>query len=173
MPGIVYNVQPQPPEAANTHWLAAGALTFGVEYREVDPESLSATYGKDADAMAEIEEHSPEGGFVDEGVSIHVCGTDDGHEYLRFDVFDGEPHYHYVRPSNDHNNVVEFDPVADGDMLAWAVDRLRTRLGDMLAEAGGADLVARIEPDVVGPVIDEVAAMADRARKAQRAAASR
>ena len=32
-------------------------------------------------------------------LAIHVLGTDDGHEYLRFDVFDREPHYHYLHPA--------------------------------------------------------------------------
>ena len=74
----------------------AGAVTFGVEYRDVDPASLAATYEGNAAQLAELEERSPDGGFSDEGVSIHVCGTDDGHEYVRFDVFDDEPHYHYI-----------------------------------------------------------------------------
>ena len=120
MPGVVYNVQPQPPVEENTRWFEAGAVTIGVEYRELDPANLVATYAGNAADMAEIEENSPEGGFADEGVSLHVRGTEDGHEYVRFDVFDGEPHYHYVRPTGDHNNVVPFDAVADGDMLPWA-----------------------------------------------------
>jgi len=173
MPGIVYNVQPQPPVEADTRWIEAGALTFGVEYRDVDPASLAATYGTDDAAMDEIEEHSPEGGFVDQGVSIHVRGTDDGHEYLRFDVFDAEPHYHYVRPTGDHNNVVEHDVVANGDMLRWAIERLRSHLTEMLTEAGGAELARHVDPALVAPVIDEVAAMAEQARQAQRAAAGR
>ena len=70
--------------------------TFGVEYRDVDPESLRATYAGNAEQLAELEARSPEGGFFDAGVSIHVCGADDGYEYLRFDCFDDEPHYHYV-----------------------------------------------------------------------------
>jgi hypothetical protein len=166
--GKVYNIPPQPPVAENTHYLPAGVLTFGVEYREVDPETLRSTYAGNADHLAELEEKSPEGGFFDEGVSIHVCGTDDGHEYLRFDVFDDEPHYHYIHrtlPEGEVvNNVVDFDAAADGDMLAWAIARLRTRLPEMLTEAGGSHLVDVLDRGVVGPVIDEVAAMAKRAR---------
>ncbi len=170
MPGVVYNMQPQPPVEENTRWVPAGVVTIGVEYRELDPESLVATYQDSPEDMAELEERSPEGGFADEGVSLHVRGTDDGHEYVRFDVFDGEPHYHYVRPTGDHNNVVTFDPVADGEMLPWAVDRLRTRLGDMLSEAGGAALAPRLDLALVGKVVDEVATIAEQAQVAQRAA---
>ncbi len=171
--GKVYNVQPMPPDEAATRWLPAGVVTFGVEYREVDPAALAATYQANAADMAEIDEHSPAGGFSDEGVSIHVRGTDDQHEYLRFDVFDGDPHYHYVHRSGTINNVIDFDERAHGDMLPWALDCLRHRLPDMLPHAGGQDLVGGLDDAVLGPVIDEVASMARKAQEAQRAAAGR
>ena len=170
MPGVVYNMQPQPPVEENTRWFEAGVVTIGVEYREVDPENLVATYKDSAEDMAELRERSPEGGFTDEGVSLHVRSTEDGHEFVRFDVFDGEPHYHYVRPTGDHNNVVSFDPVADGEMLPWALDRLRRRLGDMLTEAGGGDLAPRLDGALLGKVVDEVGALAAEAQRSQRAA---
>jgi hypothetical protein len=171
MPGVVYNMQPQPPVEENTRWFEAGVVTIGVEYRDVNPENLIETYQGSAEDMAELRERSPEGGFADEGVSLHVRGTADGHEYVRFDVFDAEPHYHYVHKSGDHNNVVPFDAVADGDMLPWAVDRLRNRLGDMITQAGGdADLVASLDAATLGKVVDEVAAIAEQAQSTQRAA---
>jgi hypothetical protein len=175
MIGKVYNIPPQPSVAENTHELAAGAITFGVEYRDLDPESLAATYAGNDAHLAELEERSPEGGFTDEGVSIHVCGTDDGHEYVRFDVFDDEPHYHYIhRPAADGevvNNVIDFDRTALGDMLPWAIERLRTRLPAMLTEAGGAHLVPQLDQALVERVIGDVAAMAERAQRDRRAAA--
>lgn len=172
MAGVVYNVQPQPPVEEDTRWFSAGAVTFGVEYREVDPAALAETYGDDATAMAEIEANSPEGGFVDAGVSIHVKGTADSHEYVRFDIFDGEPHYHYVRPSGDHNNVVEYDAVAHGDMLDFAIGRLRTRLAEMLTHAGGESVAAELDPVVQSPVIDDVEQLARRARSGAGRSAS-
>jgi hypothetical protein len=161
MIGKVYNMPPQPPVAENTRYLPAGVITFGVEYRDVDPESLTATYAHDAAHMAELEEKSPEGGFSDEGVSIHVCGTDDGHEYVRFDVFDDEPHYHYVHRTVDDtvvNNVVDFDTVAHGDMLAWTLQLLHTRLPAMLEHAGGADLAQRLDPGLIDRALVDVEA---------------
>jgi hypothetical protein len=160
MLGVVYQVQPQPPEPEHTRWFPAGAVTFGVEHRRVDPQALAATYGDDPAAMAEIEQHSPEGGFHDSGVSLHVNGTEDGHEYLRFDLFEGEPHYHYVRPSGDHNHVVPVDPVAHGDLLAFAFRCLRERLGPMLREAGGDAAADALDPAVQHPVLDEVERLA-------------
>ena len=170
MIGDVYNMPPQPPVEANTKYFPAGAVTIGVEYRDVDPASLEATYAGNEAHLAELAARSPSGGFSDEGVSIHVCGTDDGHEYVRFDVFDDEPHYHYVHktaPDADVvNNVIAFDTVAGGDMLPWAIDRLRTRLGEMLTEAGGQDVAARLDDQLVARVVDEVEALARQARAA-------
>jgi len=173
MIGKVYNIPPQPPAPENTRYLPAGAVTFGVEYRDVDPESLAATYANDAGHLAELEEKSPEGGFSDEGVSIHVCGTDDGHEYVRFDVFDDEPHYHYIHrtPSGADvvNNVIDFDTTAHGEMLPWVIERLRSRLPEMLTEAEGGHLVSDLDPDLIGRVIDDVQHLAERAQQARRA----
>ena len=171
MIGEVYAMPPQPPVPENTHYFPAGAVTLGVEYREVDPASLAATYADNAAHTAELEERSPAGGFSDEGVSIHVCGTEDGHEYVRFDVFDDEPHYHYVHqpgPAGELvNNVIPYDPVALGDMLTWAIERLRTRLATMLRAAGGADVAARLDEHLVAAAVDEVEARARRAQTAR------
>ncbi len=174
MIGKVYGIPPQPPVPEQTVYLEAGALRIGIEYRDVDPESLQATYAGDEAQLTELETASPEGGFSDEGVSIHVCDAEDGHEYLRFDVFDDEPHYHYIHRTPDGapavNNVIEFDAVAHGDMLAWTIERLRTRLAAMLEAAGGAHLVDRLDMNVVGPAIDEVQQLAENVRAAHRTA---
>ena len=109
---------------------------------------------------------SPDGGFSDRGVSIHVRGTTDGHEYLRFDVFDDNPHYHYAHPPRPGqpvvNNFVDFDAVALGHMLPWAIERLRTRLAPMLVEAGGDHLVAELDHAQIAAAILEVETIAQR-----------
>lgn len=157
MVGTTYTVPPMPPDAASTDWLDAGPLRVGVEYRKVDPDALATTYGADADQMTEINEHSPEGGFTDEGVSIHVVSVADDHEYLRFDIFIDEPHYHYVDRAAGTNTVVEFDTAAHGEMALWMLGQFRDRLPAMLRRAGatgvadavttdlGADIASRIE----------------------------
>lgn len=139
--GTVYTVQPEPPDPRRTLWFPAGPLRFGVESRAVDPASLAASYADDPEGWAEVQAASPEGGFTDEGVSLHVVEARSGHEYLRFDAFTAEPHYHYIRSDRAHNEVVPYDPVADGPALDWALGRLRTRLEPMLRRAG-ADAVA-------------------------------
>ena len=50
-----------------------GPLRVGVEYRKVDPAALEEAYGDNASRHAPRSwRTSPEGGFTDEGVSIHV-----------------------------------------------------------------------------------------------------
>ena len=170
--GKVYNIAPQPPDAAHTRWIPAGAITIGVEYRDVTPEALLATYADDPDQLAEMLEKSPDGGFADEGVSLHVNGVENGHEYLRFDVFDGEPHYHYVRyvPSGGEivNQVVDYDVLANGEMLTWALDCIRGRLPLMLPNAGGADLVPKLDQRAIDDALAEVTVLATAAQAAHR-----
>jgi len=171
--GIVYNIPPEPPDPEACRWFEAGAVRFGLEYRDVTPEALEALYKDNPEHLAEMLENSPEGGFADCGVSIHVSGAADDHEYLRFDAFDADPHYHYVRPTGDqshHNHWVPFDPVAGGDMLDFAFRSLRERLAPMLTEAGGERVAGDLDPAVQSPVIDEVEQLAYEVREKQRAA---
>ena len=125
----------------------AGALRFGVEYRprprvaRRDLQGPSRGARGDAEAVAE-------GGFADEGVTVHGFDATDGHEYLRFDMFDDEPHYHYIPKTTDGsivNNVLDFDVPAHGDMLPWVFQSLRTRLPMMLEHAGGGTLAQKID----------------------------
>jgi hypothetical protein len=169
MIGKVYAIAPQPVVPENTRWFAAGVVTIGLEYRDVDPEGLIATYADRPDQLAELIEKSPEDGFSDEGVSLHVAETAGGHEYLRFDAFDDEPHYHYIHDGDAVvNNVIDFDVAAHGDMLTWALHCIRTRLPEMLAEAGATHLVDGLDPVTVNAVIDEIEPLARHARQAFR-----
>jgi hypothetical protein len=170
MIGKTYAIPPQPPVPENLTTFAAGNLSIGVEYRDLDPEGLVATYRENPAHLAELLARSPEGGFTDEGVSLHVFDAGDGHEYVRFDVFDGDPHYHYNhRGPEVVNNVVEFDVVAHGDMLPWALGRIRTRMPEMLTEAGGTHLVAGLDHKAIARALDQVAEIAERAQSTSRA----
>lgn len=157
--GTVYQVQPMAPDEAHTTWLDAGPLRVGVEYRELDPEALAAYYTDDEDRR-EIDEHSPDAGFTDQGLSLHVESVADDHEYLRFDLFDDDPHYHYVDKAAGTNTVVGFDRAAHGDMLVWVLDHLGGQLVPMLERAGAAHVVPTLAPDagdqLVGLITDHL-----------------
>jgi hypothetical protein len=61
--GKIYDIPPQPPDAAHTRWIPAGVVTIGVEYRDVTPEALVETYRDDPDQLASLLAQSPDGGF--------------------------------------------------------------------------------------------------------------
>jgi hypothetical protein len=165
MIGKVYGIPPQPPDDSSTTYLQGGPISIGVEYRVVDQAALRETYKDDPAHLAELERESPTGGFSAEGLSLHVVLA--GHEYLRFDLFDDPPHYHYVHPitaDGEHrNHVVEYDAVANGPMLDWALERLRTRLPEMLAGAGAATEVTSIDQDQLADLLQRVAQAAHAA----------
>jgi hypothetical protein len=170
MIGKVYAIPPQPPVAENTRYFPAGNLAIGIEYRDLDPQGLIASYRDDPAQLAELLERSPEGGFSDEGVSLHVCGAEDGHEYIRFDVFLSDPHYHYNhRGAEIVNNVIEFDVAAHGDMLPWALGCVRSRLGTMLPEAGGSHLVDGLDPGAIAAALEQLEPLAEQAQAVARA----
>jgi hypothetical protein len=172
MIGKVYAIPPQPPVAENTRYYPAGNLAIGIEYRDLDPEGLIATYRDDPAQLAELLERSPEGGYSDEGVSLHVCGAEDGHEYIRFDVFLSDPHYHYNHRGEEVvNNVIEFDVAAHGDMLPWALGCIRSRLGSMLPEAGGGHLVDGLDGNAIASALEQIEPLADQAQATARARA--
>lgn len=165
MIGKVYGIPPQPPDDSQTTYLEGGPISIGVEYRVVDQAALRETYKDDPAHLEELERESPAGGFSAEGLSLHVVL--DGHEYLRFDLFDDPPHYHYVHPMNSEgehrNHVVEYDTIANGPMLDWALDRLRTRLPEMLSSAGAPDSADAIDPAQLADLLDRVAKTAHAA----------
>jgi hypothetical protein len=168
MIGKVYGIPPQPPDPNHTTYLDGGRLSIGVEYRVVDQAALRETYKDDPAHLAELERESPAGGFFAEGLSLHVVL--DGHEYLRFDLFDDPPHYHYVHPVNatgEHqNHVVEYDAVANGPMLDWALDRLRTRLPEMLASAVAPADATSLDQAQVADLLNRAATTAKAAGSA-------
>ncbi|MEZ5348999.1 MAG: hypothetical protein R2714_07345 [Microthrixaceae bacterium] len=145
MLGHTYKVQPVPPDPDHTVYFDAGVLRIGVEYRVVTPEALAATY--EGEALAEVEDNSPEGGFSDQGLSIHIDSVLDDHEYLRFDAFDDDPHYHYVDRAEGTNTVVGFDTAAHGPVVPWVLHQVRHRLDPMLRRAGAAHVADSLEAD--------------------------
>ena len=171
MTGTTYNVAPIPPDPAHTRWVDAGALKIGVEYRLLDDAELAANY--DGADMDEIQEHLDGAPVEDNGVSIHVAAAEGGHEYLRFDCFDNEPHYHYITPARGsasaENTIIDFDRVAHGEMVPWTFQQLRTRIREMLARAGGDDVAAAIDPESLAGAFAEVERLAREAETALNA----
>jgi hypothetical protein len=157
-----YDLMPIPPLEAHTTWFDAGNLRIGVEYRLLSDAIASASTVEGAsggDSAGRVRD--------DRGVSLHVCGVGpDGApvEYLRFDCFEEDPHYHYVSWRDKTNEMLHIDPVADGDPLDWALERIRTRLAAMLQRAGAEDLARRIDAAELEAIWPRVSATAWKAR---------
>ena len=78
-------------------------------------------------------------GGEEEGICIHVYGNDipgQDKELLRFDCFRVAPHYHYRNSSIKKNERLMLDFTAEGDPLAWTLDKIKTRLPIMLLRCG-------------------------------------
>jgi len=158
MAGKVYNVPPMPPAPEDTDYLEFGPIRIGIEYRKLDPATIEAAYDGNDEHVAEIRDNSPEGGFSDEGVSLHVESIADDHEYLRFDAFADAPHYHYVDREAGTNTILDFDVAAHGEMIPWVLSRLEFRLGEMLEQAGAKKLAGQITAPIAREAAQRVAA---------------
>jgi hypothetical protein len=140
--GITTEIGAIPPVEENTRYVDCGVLSIGVEYRFLNNELIADNYQgtKDKDAVAE----KAPAAIDDEGLSFHVYDRASGVEYLRFDVFREDPHYHYLRPDGTQQ-IVPYDTSANGEMFDWATTCLRSRLPQMLEYAGVRDLAGRVD----------------------------
>jgi len=156
-----YDKMPIPPVEQHTEVFDAGEVSFGVEYRLLTDAIAAASAivtagGADASGAR----------FDDRGVSLHVFAEVGGRrvEVLRFDCFQEDPHYHYVCWEARSNEMLHVDPAADGDPLAWALERIRTRLPQMLERAGAGEAASKVDLRRVDAVLPRVAEAAFRAR---------
>jgi hypothetical protein len=156
-----YDIMPIPPVEAHSTRFEAGPVEIWVEYRLLD-DAIAAAHTVLQGYEGEIET------IEDRGVSLHVFGEVEPDapmvELLRFDCFDEDPHYHYVSYAAMTNEMVHIEPAAMGDPLQWALERIRTRLPQMVARAGAASLASRLDAAALEAVLPKVAECAYRAR---------
>jgi hypothetical protein len=138
----------------------AGAVRFVVEARDLIDEMKRAL-----PPGSTVEEKDVQ--FNDFGASLHVYGTDDGLEHLRFDCFEDQPHYHYIDPDEMANVIVRLDDVAEDDPIDWTTSRLRTRLPEMLDFAGAHRVAAAVREDLpaVLAAVDQVHQLLEEAQR--------
>src|SRR6478752_5235034 len=117
--GNRYEQLPVPMVAEHCIPVDAGAVQLVVESRTLTNAILADTYQGAVDTKI---------GFDDFGATLHVCGTGDGLEYLRFDCFENEPHYHYIEPAAGANTVVRIDELAVGDPVEFTLGCVERRL---------------------------------------------
>jgi hypothetical protein len=138
----------------------AGAVQLVVESRVLTNEIIAAAV---PDAV-----HT-DVTFDDFGATLHVCGTADGLEHLRFDCFENEPHYHYIEQAAGANTVVRIDEFAVGDPLEFSLSCVERHLADMLRHCGVADLADEVagHPQKVTEAMAEVRELMRKARSRQ------
>lgn len=146
---------PVPAIPENTTYVAAGAVTFGVEYRVLSGKILEE-HVRNTDPDHGWEKLGQKARNVDDtGLCVHVFDTATGLEYLRFDALEVNPHYHYITPGSHHFHV-PFDVAANRDYLTWVSECLRSRLPQMLRFIPATELADRIEVDAVEAVMPSV-----------------
>jgi hypothetical protein len=150
-----------PPLPNETHEFVAGNLTFGFERRDVESDNIPAAWEAAKGAV-----------FKDGGQTIHVWDTNTRAEYLRFDCFRIDPHYHYNWPEKREYLVVPYDMFAHGDdMLAWTFRTLRERLASLLKNTGGAPIITHIDHKAVTNALDAMERLANAPLPTPRARA--
>jgi hypothetical protein len=157
--GIRYNQMPIPMVTEDCIPVDAGAVQLVVESRHLTNSIIEDIYGGEVHRGV---------AFDDFGASLHVCGTADGLEHLRFDCFENEPHYHYIDHGAGANTVVRIDELAVGDPVEFTLACVEHHLADMLRHSGVGDLadaVASSPADVTAAVV-EVRALMESARSA-------
>jgi hypothetical protein len=136
----------------------AGAVQLVVESRKLTNEIIKDTYqgGGSVGGMD----------FDDYGATLHVCGAADGLEYLRFDCFENEPHYHYIEQEVGANVVVRIDELAVGDPIEFSLACVADHLPEMLRNCGVADLADEVagQLDTVRTGVDAVRELMVKAR---------
>jgi hypothetical protein len=135
----------------------AGAVQLVVESRRLTNEILADTYQGAIDPVVV---------FDDQGATLHVLGTDDGLEHLRFDCFEQEPHYHYIDQADVANTVVRIDELAVGDPIEFTLACVEQHLSDMLDNCNVPALADEVKGrmDEVHAAMPEVRALMVRAQ---------
>lgn len=116
--------------------VAAGAVQLVIESRRLTNAIVDETYHGTVAADVAFDDH---------GATLHVVGTDDGLEHLRFDCFEQEPHYHYIDHGAGANTVVRIDELAVGDPIEFSLTCVEHHLPDMLGNCGVPELADEVK----------------------------
>jgi hypothetical protein len=138
--GTILDRGPSPIDHSATSFVEYGSVKIGVQFRRVD---------------------SPEANIDAKGVALHVLDAKTNLEYLRFDCFPEDPHYHYIQ-GGATNRIVAYDSAACGQMLPWALECVRLRLREMLQEAGANSLADEWPQEAPEDVMEKLTALAWR-----------
>lgn len=152
--GQTFTFMPIPMIESNAEWIDAGPVSFAVEVR----------------VLAGMDEAAGAGAG---GGTIHVFSADHKEEWVRFDCFEDEPHYHYLDQRRKLNTVWTYDDGVNGPMGPWAVSVLRRNLPSILRSAGADDIADAVEREGIDPsALDRVEEALGRAQDRSESDAS-
>lgn len=155
--GNRYDQLPIPMVPEHCITVDAGAVQLVVESRRLTNEILADTYRGAVDPVVVFDDH---------GATLHVLGTDDGLEHLRFDCFEQEPHYHYIDNATSGNTVVRIDELAVGDPIEFSLACVEQHLPDMLTNCNVPALADEVKGRM-SEVHDAMAQVRDLMLRAQ------
>jgi hypothetical protein len=151
---------PNPPRLQNCHTVEAGPLRLVVEARDLVDENKDVPDDSAFDASpAELElANRMREAVTDFGATLHVFDTAEDLERLRFDCFQTDPHYHYIRNQKQTNLIVRFDDIANASAIDFTLSCVSTRLPEMLehAEAPDAAAAVRSDPAAIRAAVEQV-----------------
>ncbi len=133
--GNRYQVLPIPMVPEHCVTVDAGAVQLVVEARVLTNDVIDQTFGSVGENELPFDDH---------GATLHVCGTADSVEHLRFDCFELEPHYHYIDQASGSNTVVRIDELAVGDPIEFSLACVEHHLPAMLRNCGVAALADEV-----------------------------
>jgi len=93
---------------------------------------------------------------TDRGPSLRIYGDVEGKpvQLLRFDCFDGTPHFHY--DPEGKNNQLRMDKAHVTDPIAWSMDYLRGNIGSLVRLAGYGALADQLDEEALTAALPTV-----------------
>jgi hypothetical protein len=93
---------------------------------------------------------------TDRGPSLRIYGDveDKSVQLLRFDCFDGQPHFHY--DPEGKNNQLRMDKANVSDPIAWSMDYLRGNFTSLVRIAGYSALAEQLDDEVLTAALPTV-----------------
>jgi hypothetical protein len=93
---------------------------------------------------------------TDRGPSLRIYGNveDKRVQLLRFDCFDGQPHFHY--DPEGKNNQLRMDKANVEDPISWSMDYLRGNIASLVRIAGYSALAEQLDDSVLTAALPTV-----------------
>lgn len=97
---------------------------------------------------------------ADQGVIIQVRSSSQNNEInlLQFNCFFLQPTYIY--DPDGRSKICQIDPLTDGNAIGWSIQKLKTRLVEMIEAAGYGNIASKIDMQTVLNAIPEVESLA-------------